>query len=249
MEVGTDEPGAPAAGGMETAHPEAPRGHVSAALAPWASGSCGRWARSSSLRLCLRGSSLSPAESCAHATPRRISEGSRAGDGAGGLWPGGAPWARDQLASPAPWLTAAPLCPHRGRRWTAAASCAAASRARWPCCGTRAGTASATCGAWRSCSASWARTRATRAKVSLSHTEQALPGLRAAALLQGPAGSGVRPMASLCRLAASFARAAQVRLHDLLWRQEESCVFGRKDWVVQEASNPDALQEAGTFRY
>lgn len=56
-------------------------------------------------------------------------------------------------------------------------------------------------------------------------------------------------MASLYLLAASFARAAQVRLHDLLRRQEESCVFGRKDWVVQEASNPDALQEAGTFRY
>lgn len=49
--------------------------------------------------------------------------------------------------------------------------------------------------------------------------------------------------------AASFARVAQMRLHDLLRRQEENCVLGRKDWVVQEASNPDALQEAGTFRY
>ncbi|KAK1330749.1 hypothetical protein QTO34_008687 [Cnephaeus nilssonii] len=48
---------------------------------------------------------------------------------------------------------------------------------------------------------------------------------------------------------ASFARTAQVRLHDLLRRQEESCVLGRKDWVAQEASNPDALQEAGTFRH
>ncbi|CAK6438595.1 unnamed protein product [Pipistrellus nathusii] len=48
---------------------------------------------------------------------------------------------------------------------------------------------------------------------------------------------------------ASFARAAQVRLHHLLLRQEESCVLGRKDWVAQEASNPDALQEAGTFRH
>lgn len=26
-------------------------------------------------------------------------------------------------------------------------------------------------------------------------------------------------------------------------------MLGRRHWVVQEASNPDALQEAGTFRY
>ncbi|XP_006105644.1 E3 ubiquitin-protein ligase RNF213 [Myotis lucifugus] len=48
---------------------------------------------------------------------------------------------------------------------------------------------------------------------------------------------------------ASFSRVAKVRIHDLLRQQEESCVFSRKEWVVQEASNPDALQEAGTFRH
>ncbi|XP_070250935.1 E3 ubiquitin-protein ligase RNF213 isoform X3 [Myotis yumanensis] len=83
----------------------------------------------------------------------------------------------------------------------------------------------------------------------------------AVALLRDPGGHGQRNVRRVeillgllgedagdaCK--ASFARAAQVRLHDLLRRQEESCVFGRRDWVVQEASNPDALQEAGTFRH
>lgn len=48
---------------------------------------------------------------------------------------------------------------------------------------------------------------------------------------------------------AAFFRVAQMRLHDLLRKQEDSSVLGRRCWVVQEASNPDALQEAGTFRH
>lgn len=40
-----------------------------------------------------------------------------------------------------------------------------------------------------------------------------------------------------------------MRLHDLLTKQEESYTLDMKEWVVREASNPDALQEAGTFRY
>lgn len=38
-----------------------------------------------------------------------------------------------------------------------------------------------------------------------------------------------------------------MRLHDLLKTQEDQ-VYSMKQWVVREASNPDALQEAGTFR-
>lgn len=49
--------------------------------------------------------------------------------------------------------------------------------------------------------------------------------------------------------AVSFARVARARLHELLRRQEEGLVLGRKDWVAQVAASPDALHEAGTFRY
>ncbi|KAM7069332.1 E3 ubiquitin-protein ligase RNF213 isoform 2-T4 [Molossus nigricans] len=48
---------------------------------------------------------------------------------------------------------------------------------------------------------------------------------------------------------AAFLRAAKMRLQDLLTKQEETHMLDRKDWVVREASNPDALQEAGTFRH
>lgn len=48
-------------------------------------------------------------------------------------------------------------------------------------------------------------------------------------------------------VAASFLRVAKMRLHDLLKTQEDQ-VYSMKQWVVREASNPDALQEAGTFR-
>lgn len=53
----------------------------------------------------------------------------------------------------------------------------------------------------------------------------------------------------LCFVAAAFLQAAKMRLHDLLKKQEDSYLFNIKQWVVREASNPDALQEAGTFRY
>ncbi|KAF6297909.1 hypothetical protein mRhiFer1_000154 [Rhinolophus ferrumequinum] len=49
--------------------------------------------------------------------------------------------------------------------------------------------------------------------------------------------------------AAAFLQAAKMRLHDLLKKQEDSYLFNVKQWVVREASNPDALQEAGTFRH
>uniref|UniRef100_A0A4W2FDE0 E3 ubiquitin-protein ligase RNF213-like n=1 Tax=Bos indicus x Bos taurus TaxID=30522 RepID=A0A4W2FDE0_BOBOX len=47
---------------------------------------------------------------------------------------------------------------------------------------------------------------------------------------------------------ATFLRAAKMRLYDLLKKQEENSVYNVKDWVVREAFNQDALQEAGTFR-
>lgn len=40
-----------------------------------------------------------------------------------------------------------------------------------------------------------------------------------------------------------------MRLYVLLKKQEESSPFSVGEWVVREASNQDALQEAGTFRY
>ncbi|XP_071075531.1 E3 ubiquitin-protein ligase RNF213 isoform X3 [Desmodus rotundus] len=46
---------------------------------------------------------------------------------------------------------------------------------------------------------------------------------------------------------AAFSRETKRRLHDLL-RRQESFTFTREQWVQEEASNPDALQEAGTFR-
>lgn len=39
-----------------------------------------------------------------------------------------------------------------------------------------------------------------------------------------------------------------MRLHVLLKRQE-SQACSQREWVMREASNQDALQEAGTFRY
>ena len=53
----------------------------------------------------------------------------------------------------------------------------------------------------------------------------------------------------LCFSSATFLRAAKMRLYDLLKKQEENSVYDVKDWVVREAFNQDALQEAGTFRY
>lgn len=50
-------------------------------------------------------------------------------------------------------------------------------------------------------------------------------------------------------VAAPFSRVAKMRLHDLLKKQEETYVSHMKQWVAREAANPDALQEAGTFRY
>ncbi|XP_036924176.1 E3 ubiquitin-protein ligase RNF213 isoform X2 [Sturnira hondurensis] len=47
---------------------------------------------------------------------------------------------------------------------------------------------------------------------------------------------------------AAFSREVKRRLHDLL-RRQESFMFAREQWVQEEASNPDALQEAGTFRH
>ncbi|XP_075850113.1 E3 ubiquitin-protein ligase RNF213 isoform X2 [Microcebus murinus] len=47
---------------------------------------------------------------------------------------------------------------------------------------------------------------------------------------------------------ASFLRVSKMRLHDLLKKQEESHLPSLKQWVSREASNQDALQEAGTFR-
>uniref|UniRef100_A0A2K6FX44 E3 ubiquitin-protein ligase RNF213 n=1 Tax=Propithecus coquereli TaxID=379532 RepID=A0A2K6FX44_PROCO len=47
---------------------------------------------------------------------------------------------------------------------------------------------------------------------------------------------------------ASFLRVTKMRLHDLLKKQEENHLHSLKEWVAREASNQDALQEAGTFR-
>lgn len=40
-----------------------------------------------------------------------------------------------------------------------------------------------------------------------------------------------------------------MRLYVLLKKQEENYLHNMKEWVEREASNQDALQEAGTFRY
>lgn len=40
-----------------------------------------------------------------------------------------------------------------------------------------------------------------------------------------------------------------MRLYVLLTKQEETYICNTKEWVVREALNLDALQEAGTFRY
>ena len=48
---------------------------------------------------------------------------------------------------------------------------------------------------------------------------------------------------------ATFLLVAKMRLYVLLMKQEENSICSVKDWVVREASNRDALQEAGTFRY
>ncbi|XP_068833610.1 E3 ubiquitin-protein ligase RNF213 [Capricornis sumatraensis] len=47
---------------------------------------------------------------------------------------------------------------------------------------------------------------------------------------------------------ATFLLVAKMRLYVLLMKQEENAICNVKDWVVREASNQDALQEAGTFR-
>ncbi|CAN0131544.1 unnamed protein product [Rangifer tarandus platyrhynchus] len=47
---------------------------------------------------------------------------------------------------------------------------------------------------------------------------------------------------------ATFLLVAKMRLYVLLMKQEENSICNVKDWVVREASNQDALQEAGTFR-
>uniref|UniRef100_A0A452STR8 Ring finger protein 213 n=1 Tax=Ursus americanus TaxID=9643 RepID=A0A452STR8_URSAM len=47
---------------------------------------------------------------------------------------------------------------------------------------------------------------------------------------------------------AAFLQACKARLSALLEQQEENCFFNMKEWVSREASNQDALQEAGTFR-
>lgn len=48
---------------------------------------------------------------------------------------------------------------------------------------------------------------------------------------------------------ATFLLVAKMRLYVLLMKQEENAICNVKDWVVRAASNQDALQEAGTFRY
>ncbi|XP_068769747.1 E3 ubiquitin-protein ligase RNF213 isoform X2 [Struthio camelus] len=49
-------------------------------------------------------------------------------------------------------------------------------------------------------------------------------------------------------LKASFLKITKSRLSTLLKKQEENS-FHLKNWVLREASNPSALQEAGTFRH
>lgn len=53
----------------------------------------------------------------------------------------------------------------------------------------------------------------------------------------------------LCFVAAAFSRVAKMRLHSLLKKQEETHLSPVKQWVAREAASPDALREAGTFRY
>ncbi|XP_037664815.1 E3 ubiquitin-protein ligase RNF213 isoform X2 [Choloepus didactylus] len=48
---------------------------------------------------------------------------------------------------------------------------------------------------------------------------------------------------------ASFLRVSKTRLYVLLKKQEENCLHSVREWVVKEASDLDALQEAGTFRH
>lgn len=50
-----------------------------------------------------------------------------------------------------------------------------------------------------------------------------------------------------CCFAASFLKITKARLSSLLKKQEENS-FHPKNWVLREASNLNALQEAGTFR-
>ncbi|XP_071066939.1 E3 ubiquitin-protein ligase RNF213 isoform X2 [Dasypus novemcinctus] len=54
---------------------------------------------------------------------------------------------------------------------------------------------------------------------------------------------------SLLRDDASFLRVSRTRLYFLLKKQEENCFHYLTQWVVREAANQDALQEAGTFRH
>lgn len=68
----------------------------------------------------------------------------------------------------------------------------------------------------------------------------------------GHGTAGPRQVANTCPfcfVVAAFSRVAKMRLHDLLKKQEETQVSHMKQWVAREAANPDALQEAGTFRY
>ncbi|XP_021096800.1 E3 ubiquitin-protein ligase RNF213 isoform X2 [Heterocephalus glaber] len=48
---------------------------------------------------------------------------------------------------------------------------------------------------------------------------------------------------------AFFLRVSKMRLHVLLKKQEENQPCSVKEWVTREASNQEALQEAGTFRH
>uniref|UniRef100_A0A5F8GPQ3 Ring finger protein 213 n=1 Tax=Monodelphis domestica TaxID=13616 RepID=A0A5F8GPQ3_MONDO len=48
---------------------------------------------------------------------------------------------------------------------------------------------------------------------------------------------------------ASFLQVFKGRLFSLLKKQEENYFYNVKQWVVREASNQNALQEAGTFRH
>uniref|UniRef100_A0A8C4L900 E3 ubiquitin-protein ligase RNF213 n=1 Tax=Equus asinus asinus TaxID=83772 RepID=A0A8C4L900_EQUAS len=48
---------------------------------------------------------------------------------------------------------------------------------------------------------------------------------------------------------SAFLRVAKMRLYVLLKKQEENYLHNMKEWVEREASNQDALQEAGTFRH
>lgn len=50
-----------------------------------------------------------------------------------------------------------------------------------------------------------------------------------------------------CCFLASFLKITKARLSNLLKKQEENSLYP-KNWVLREASNLSALQEAGTFR-